>query len=48
MRWLPADRVYVDNPAWALLIGQLPSVLVPSMKVTLPVAPAVTVAVNPT
>ena len=49
MEWEPTDSVEVVKVAFPLLIVPVPSVLVPSLKVTVPVAPdGVTVAVNVT
>ena len=48
MLWLPAESVLVLNLAVVPLIVAVPSVLVPSLKVTVPVAPLVTVAVKVT
>ena len=49
MLWLPAVRLVVVNVATPALNGELPSCVVPSVKVTVPVgvpAVALTVAVN--
>ena len=48
MIWLPAVSAIVLNVAVVPLIVPVPSVVVPSLNVTVPVAPAVTVAVNVT
>ena len=48
MLWLPVDRAAVLNVAVVPLIVPVPSVVVPSLNVTVPVAPLVTVAVNVT
>ena len=48
MLWLPAVRAAVLNVAVVPLIVPVPSVVLPSLNVTVPVAPLVTVAVNVT
>ena len=48
MLWLPAVSDETLNVAVVPLIVPVPSVLLPSMNVTVPVAPLVTVAVNVT
>ena len=48
MLWLPPVRAAVLNVAVVPLIVPEPSVVVPSLKVTVPVAPLVTVAVKVT
>ena len=46
--WLPITNVEVVNVAWPPLMAAVPSVMGPSLNVTVPVAPAVTVAVKVT
>ena len=46
MLWFPRVRPEVANVARPPLIVPVPSVVEPSLKVTVPVAPLVTVAVN--
>ena len=48
MLWLPAVSDEILNVAVVPLIVPVPSVVLPSLKVTVPVAPLVTVAVNVT
>ena len=48
MLWLPPVRAAVLNVAVVPLIVPVPSVVVPSLKVTVPVAPLVTVTVKVT
>ena len=48
MLWLPALSAEVLNVAVVPLMVPVPSVVVPSLKVTVPVAPLVTVAVKVT
>ena len=48
MLWLPPVRAAVLNVAVVPLMVPVPSVVVPSLKVTVPVAPVVTVAVKVT
>ena len=48
MLWLPTARDVVLKVVVPLLSVAVPSVEEPSMKVTVPVAPAITVAVNVT
>ena len=44
MLWLPITNVEVVNVAWLPLMVAVPSVVGPSLNVTVPVAPAGTVA----
>ena len=48
MLWLPTLRVDVVHVAVPPMIEPVPRVVVPSLNVTVPVAPLVTVAVNVT
>ena len=48
MLWLPAVSVLVLKVAVVPLIVPVPKVVLPSLNVTVPVAPLVTVAVNDT
>ena len=48
MLWLPPVRAVVENVAEVPLIVPVPSVVAPSLKVTVPVAPLGTVAVKVT